>query len=111
MRTAPHLRAHLALCLMVVLWSGAFVGIKAALDSGIGATDLVVIRFAIAAPAFAVVAYLRRPLAVPRGSRPRVVARGPLGGGAFPLPPSEGPAPATPGTTSPSGPSCPALTP
>jgi len=41
-----------------VLWSGAFVGIKAALDSGIGATDLVVIRFLIAAPAFAVVAYL-----------------------------------------------------
>ena len=33
MRTAPNLRAHLALCLMVVLWSGAFVGIKAALEA------------------------------------------------------------------------------
>jgi drug/metabolite transporter (DMT)-like permease len=110
MRTAPHLRAHLALCLMVVLWSGAFVGIKAALDSGIGATDLVVIRFLIAAPAFAVVAYLRRPLGLARGAVPRLVVGGALGVAAYQLTLNEGAALTTAGITSLIVASCPAIT-
>jgi drug/metabolite transporter (DMT)-like permease len=110
MRTAPHLRAHLALCLMVVLWSGAFVGIKAALDSGIGATDLVVIRFLIAAPAFAVVAYLRRPLRLAPGELPRLVVGGALGVAAYQLTLNEGAARTTAGITSLIVASCPAIT-
>jgi drug/metabolite transporter (DMT)-like permease len=110
MRTAPHLRAHLALCLMVALWSGAFVGIKAALDSGIGTTDLVVIRFAIAAPAFAVVAYLRRPLGLPRRALPRLVIGGALGVAAYQLTLNEGAARTTAGVTSLIVASCPAIT-
>ena len=110
MRTAPHLRAHLALCLMVVLWSGAFVGIKAALDSGIGTTDLVVIRFLIAAPAFAVVAYLRRPLRLGSGGVPRLITGGALGVAAYQLTLNEGAARTTAGVTSLIVAPCPAIT-
>ena len=100
MRTAPHLRSHLALCLLVVLWSGTFVSIKAALNSGMHATDLVVIRFVIAAPAFAVLAYVRRPLRLGDGGLPRLVLGGALGVAAYQLTLNEGTSHTTAGITS-----------
>jgi drug/metabolite transporter (DMT)-like permease len=110
MRTPSNLRAHLALGLMVTLWSGAFVGIKAALDTGIGTSDLVVIRFAIAAPAFAIVALARRPLGITRAALPRIVAGGALGVAAYQLTLNEGALRTTAGVTSLIIASCPALT-
>jgi drug/metabolite transporter (DMT)-like permease len=110
MRTPSNLRAHLALGLMVTLWSGAFVGIKAALDTGIGTSDLVVIRFAIAAPAFAIVALARRPLGITRAALPRIVAGGALGVAAYQLTLNEGALRTTAGATSLIIASCPALT-
>jgi drug/metabolite transporter (DMT)-like permease len=99
MRTAPHLRSHLALCLLVLLWSGTFVSIKSGLDSGIDATDLVVIRFLIAVPPFAVVAYLRRPLRLGVGGWPRLVLGGALGVAAYQLTLNEGTSHTTAGIT------------
>ena len=90
MRPPSNLRAHLALGLMVVLWSGAFVGIKAALDTGIGTFDLVVIRFLIAAPAFAIVLLVRRPLGITRAALPRLFVGGALGVAAYQLTLNEG---------------------
>jgi drug/metabolite transporter (DMT)-like permease len=110
MRTPSNLRAHLALGLMVTLWSGAFVGIKAALDTGIGTSDLVVIRFAIAAPAFAIVALARRPLGITRAALPRIVVGGALGVAAYQLTLNEGALRTTAGVTSLIIASCPALT-
>ncbi len=110
MRTPSNLRAHLALGLMVALWSGAFVGIKAALDTGIGTSDLVIIRFGIAAPAFAIVALARRPLGITRAALPRIVAGGALGVAAYQLTLNEGALRATAGVTSLIIASCPALT-
>jgi drug/metabolite transporter (DMT)-like permease len=110
MRTPTNLRAHLALGLMVTLWSGAFVGIKAALDTGIGTSDLVVVRFLIAAPAFAIVALARRPLGITRAALPRIVAGGALGVAAYQLTLNEGALRTTAGVTSLIIASCPALT-
>ena len=110
MRPPSHLRAHLALGLMVALWSGAFVGIKAALDTGIGTSDLVVIRFGIAAPAFAMVVLLRRPLGITRAALPRLVVGGALGVAVYQLTLSEGALRTTAGVTSLIIASCPALT-
>ncbi len=110
MRPPSNLRAHLALGLMVALWSGAFVGIKAALDTGIGTSDLVVIRFLIAAPAFAIVVLARRPLGVTRASLPRLFVGGALGVAAYQLTLSEGALRTTAGVTSLVIASCPALT-
>lgn len=110
MRTPSNLRAHLALGLMVALWSGAFVGIKAALDTGIGTSDLVVIRFGIAAPAFAVVVLARRPLGITRAALPRLFVGGALGVAAYQLALNEGALRTTAGVTSLIIASCPALT-
>lgn len=110
MRTAPHLRAHLALVLMVVLWSGAFVGIKAALDTGIGTSDLVIIRFLIAAPAFALIALLRRPLGITRAALPRLVIGGALGVAVYQLTLNEGALRTSAGVASLIIASCPAIT-
>jgi drug/metabolite transporter (DMT)-like permease len=110
MRRPSNLRAHLALGLMVVLWSGAFVGIKAALDTGIGTFDLVVIRFLIAAPAFAIVLLVRRPLGITRAALPRLVLGGALGVAAYQLTLNEGQLRTTAGVTSLIIASCPALT-
>jgi drug/metabolite transporter (DMT)-like permease len=110
MRPPSNLRAHLALGLMVALWSGAFVGIKAALDTGIGTFDLVVIRFLIAAPAFAIVLLVRRPLGITRAALPRLVIGGALGVAAYQLTLNEGALRTTAGVTSLIIASCPALT-
>jgi drug/metabolite transporter (DMT)-like permease len=110
MRPPSNLRAHLALGLMVALWSGAFVGIKAALDTGIGTSDLVVIRFAIAAPAFAIVVLARRPLGITRAALPRLFVGGALGVAAYQLTLNEGALRTTAGVTSLIIASCPALT-
>ena len=110
MRTLSNLRAHLALGLMVLLWSGAFVGIKAALDSGIGTSDLMIVRFAIAAPAFALVALARRPLGITRAALPRIVVGGALGVAVYQLTLNEGALRTTAGVTSLIIASCPALT-
>ncbi len=110
MRPPSNLRAHLALGLMVVLWSGAFVGIKAALDTGIGTFDLVVIRFLIAAPAFAIVVLVRRPLGITRAALPRLFVGGALGVAAYQLTLNEGALRTTAGVTSLIIASCPALT-
>jgi drug/metabolite transporter (DMT)-like permease len=110
MRPPSNLRAHLALGLMVVLWSGAFVGIKAALDTGIGTFDLVVIRFLIAAPAFAIVLLVRRPLGITRAALPRLFVGGALGVAAYQLTLNEGALRTTAGVTSLIIASCPALT-
>ena len=110
MRTPSNLRAHLALVLMVVLWSGAFVGIKAALDTGIGTSDLVVIRFGLAAPAFAIVVLARRPLGITRAALPRIIFGGALGVAVYQLTLNEGALRTTAGVTSLIIASCPALT-
>ena len=110
MRRPSNLRAHLALGLMVALWSGAFVGIKAALDTGIGTFDLVVIRFLIAAPAFVVVLLVRRPLGITRAALPRLFVGGALGVAAYQLTLNEGALRTTAGVTSLIIASCPALT-
>ena len=110
MRRPSNLRAHLALGLMVALWSGAFVGIKAALDTGIGTFDLVVIRFLIAAPAFAIVLLVRRPLGITRAALPRLFVGGALGVAAYQLTLNEGALRTTAGVTSLIIASCPALT-
>ncbi len=96
--------------LMVVLWSGAFVGIKAALDTGIGTSDLVVIRFLIAAPAFAIVLLVRRPLGITRAALPRLFVGGALGVAVYQLTLNEGALRTTAGVTSLIIASCPALT-
>jgi drug/metabolite transporter (DMT)-like permease len=110
MRRPAHLRAHLALGLMVTLWSGAFVGVKAALDTGIGPSDLVVVRFLIAAPVFAVLALARRPLGITRAALPRIVLGGVVGVAAYQLTLNEGALRTTAGVTTLVIASCPALT-
>ncbi|MDX6377408.1 MAG: hypothetical protein QOE98_1711 [Gaiellaceae bacterium] len=110
MRRPANLRAHLALGLMVTLWSGAFVGIKAALDTGIGTSDLVVVRFLLAAPAFALVALARRPLGITRAALPRIVLGGVFGVAVYQLTLNEGALRTTAGVTSLIIASCPALT-
>ena len=51
-------RAHLALAATVVAWAGAFPAIKALLDAGFAAGDIALVRYAIAAPGFALLLVL-----------------------------------------------------
>jgi drug/metabolite transporter (DMT)-like permease len=76
---ARRLRAHLALVVMVAVWSGAIVGVKAALDTGLDALDLVILRTLLAAPFFAGLAWIRRPLGLTRADAARLVVAGVLG--------------------------------
>ena len=64
-------RAHLALAATVVAWAGAFPAIKALLDSGFAAQDIALVRYAIAAPGFAL-------LLVLAGGLPGIGRRGAL---------------------------------
>jgi len=64
-------RAHLALAATVVAWAGAFPAIKALLDSGFAAADIALVRYAIAAPGFAL-------LLVLAGGLPGIGRRGAL---------------------------------
>jgi drug/metabolite transporter (DMT)-like permease len=47
--------AHVALWLVVLAWAGAFSAIKALLDHGVGAGDIALLRYLVAAPGFAFV--------------------------------------------------------
>ena len=48
-------RAHLSLLAVVVVWAGSFSVIKSLLDHGVGALDIALVRYAIAAPGFALI--------------------------------------------------------
>jgi drug/metabolite transporter (DMT)-like permease len=48
-------RAHLALLAVVLVWAGSFSVIKELLDHGVGALDIAIVRYAIAAPGFALI--------------------------------------------------------
>jgi drug/metabolite transporter (DMT)-like permease len=75
----PVLRAHAALAVMVVAWSGAFVGVKTALNSGISTTDLAVLRWLVAAPLFGLLLRRARPTTIGRGGWLRLAIGGVLG--------------------------------
>jgi drug/metabolite transporter (DMT)-like permease len=55
-------RAHLSLLAVVVIWAGSFSVIKALLDDGVPAGDIAILRFAIAAPGFALILLRARGL-------------------------------------------------
>jgi drug/metabolite transporter (DMT)-like permease len=48
-------RAHVSLLVVVVFWAGAFSVIKTLLDHGVAAVDIALLRYAIAAPGFALI--------------------------------------------------------
>ena len=48
-------RAHVSLLAVVLVWAGSFSVVKALLDDGVGAFDIAIGRYAIAAPGFALV--------------------------------------------------------
>jgi drug/metabolite transporter (DMT)-like permease len=51
-------RSHLSLVVVVVLWAGSFSVIKTLLDHGVEAFDIALLRYAVAAPGFALVLWL-----------------------------------------------------
>jgi drug/metabolite transporter (DMT)-like permease len=70
-------KAHLSLIVVVVLWAGSFSVIKRLLDEGVAAGDIALLRYAIAAPGFALVLWRARGLAgLTRGDAARVAAAG-----------------------------------
>jgi drug/metabolite transporter (DMT)-like permease len=72
-------RAHLSLVAVVVIWAGSFSAIKAALDDGVAAIDLAVLRYAVAAPGFAFILWRARGLpGLTRRDALRVAAAGML---------------------------------
>jgi drug/metabolite transporter (DMT)-like permease len=69
--------AHLSLLAVVVVWAGSFSAIKALLDEGVEALDIAILRYAIAAPGFALVLWRARGLpGLTRRDGSRVVAAG-----------------------------------
>ena len=50
--------AHLALVLVVVFWAGSFSAIKELLDRGMAAPDIAILRYAVAAPGFALLLWV-----------------------------------------------------
>jgi drug/metabolite transporter (DMT)-like permease len=72
-------RAHLALLTVIVVWAGSFSAIKAALDEGVAAIDIAILRYAVAAPGFAFILWRARGLpGLTRKDAVRVVAAGVL---------------------------------
>jgi drug/metabolite transporter (DMT)-like permease len=55
-------RAHVSLLLVVVVWAGSFSVIKKLLDDGVSASDIAILRYAIAAPGFAYILWRARGL-------------------------------------------------
>jgi drug/metabolite transporter (DMT)-like permease len=55
---ARELHGHLALLAVVVVWAGSFSVIKALLDRGFEPVDIAILRYAIAAPGFALILWL-----------------------------------------------------
>ena len=70
-------RAHLSLIAVLVVWAGAFSVIKTLLDHGFAAIDIAILRYAIAAPGFALILWRARGLpGLTRRDAARVVAAG-----------------------------------
>lgn len=70
-------RARLSLVAVVVIWAGSFSAIKALLDDGVAAGDIAIMRYAIAAPGFALILWRARGLpGVTRSDAARVLAAG-----------------------------------
>jgi drug/metabolite transporter (DMT)-like permease len=70
-------RAHLSILGVVVVWAGSFSVIKAALDEGVAAIDIAILRYAVAAPGFAFILWRARGLpGLTRRDGARVVAAG-----------------------------------
>jgi drug/metabolite transporter (DMT)-like permease len=70
-------RAHLALLAVVVVWAGSFSVIKELLDHGVGALDIAILRYAIAAPGFAFILWRKGGLpGLTRRDAVRVAAAG-----------------------------------
>ena len=55
-------RAHLSVLAVVVVWAGSFSVIKELLDDGVAAADIAILRYAIAAPGFALILWRARGL-------------------------------------------------
>ena len=70
-------RAHLSVLGVVVVWAGSFSVIKVLLDHGLVATDIALLRYAIAAPGFAFILWRARGLpGLTRRDGARVVVAG-----------------------------------
>jgi drug/metabolite transporter (DMT)-like permease len=70
-------RAHLSLIAVVVIWAGSFSAIKAALDDGVAAIDIAILRYAVAVPGFAYILWRTRGLpGLTRRDAVRVVVAG-----------------------------------
>ena len=70
-------RAHLSLLVVVVIWAGSFSVIKALLDDDVSASDIALLRYAIAAPGFAYILWRARGLpGLTRRDAVRVLAAG-----------------------------------
>jgi drug/metabolite transporter (DMT)-like permease len=70
-------KAHVSLLVVVVLWAGSFSVIKKLLDDGVAASDIAILRYAIAAPGFAYVLWRARGLpGLTRGDAARVATAG-----------------------------------
>jgi len=70
-------RAHLSLLAVVVVWAGSFSVIKALLDDGVAAGDIAILRYAIAAPGFALILWRARGLpGLTRHDAVRIAAAG-----------------------------------
>jgi drug/metabolite transporter (DMT)-like permease len=70
-------RAHLLLIAVVAVWAGSFSVIKALLDHGVDPEDIALLRYAIAAPGFALILWRARGLpGLTRGDAARVTAAG-----------------------------------
>jgi drug/metabolite transporter (DMT)-like permease len=55
-------RAHASLVATVIVWAGAFSVIRTLLDHGVEAIDIAILRYAIAAPGFALILWRARGL-------------------------------------------------
>ena len=63
-------RAHLSLIGVVVIWAGSFSAIKTALDDGVAAIDVAVLRYAVAIPGFAFILWRAGGCPGSRGATP-----------------------------------------
>jgi drug/metabolite transporter (DMT)-like permease len=71
------MRAHLTLLAVVAIWAGSFSVIKVLLDDDVTASDIAIIRYAIAAPGFAFILWRARGLpGLTRHDAVRVVGAG-----------------------------------
>ena len=70
-------RAHVSVLAVVVVWAGSFSVIKVLLDHGLVASDIALLRYAIAAPGFAFILWRARGLpGLTRRDAARVVVAG-----------------------------------